>query len=417
MLLGLLSVTLAADSWSEPYPGVRLLKRTTSEPQVIWAAEIDLSHEELYLRATTEAEKGQTVTSWANSTGAVVAINGDWFSGSTPRGLAMGQGSQWGEDLWDHSFIACTAEQLCEIDFSGAEQEVYWRWRNAVGGNGVLLVQDGAAIHNSDSFYSVDQHPRSAVGISSDQETLWLVAIQGRRSDSDGMSFNATADLLVELGAHSGLMLDGGGSTALVVGGSRVNDLQSGTSERTVANHLGVYRNTSLDSRCEDMPNGFHCLDATQIALCEGGAYSWDGDCAYYGGTCDESQGIGYCADYRCARGGEGNWCVDATQIAGCELGRYSEGDCAAYGLSCIDDGVDAVCGTPEDPQDSQSPVDSPTPDSDPGDPDTALPYQRSESVEPVPPGSRVRLSGCGSLGTGPWWILVLALWRRAREH
>jgi hypothetical protein len=419
MLLGLLSSSLAADSWTEPYPGVRLLHRTTSEPQVIWAAEVDLSRDELYLRATTEAEQGQTVSSWASQTGAVVALNGDWFTGSTPRGLALGQGSLWGEDLADHSFIACTAEQACEIDFTGTAQSAHWRWRNAVGGNGVLLVQGGAAIHNTDSFYSVDQHPRSAVGLSSDGSTLWLVAIQGRRSDADGMSFNATADLLVELGVHSGMMLDGGGSTALVVGGSRVNALQSGTSERSVANHLGVFRNTSADARCSTAANGFHCEGETWIVLCEGEAVTWEGDCAVYGGHCGESQGIGYCSDYRCERGGEGSWCLDETQIAGCELGRYGEGDCAAYGLVCLDDGVDAVCGEvpvghSDPPEDS-----SPTTDSE-ASTDTALPYQRDEPVEPSPPGERVRLRGCGGLGcaaggAGPWWLLLLALFGRRR--
>lgn len=327
----------AADTWTAVAPGIDRLYRTASGPLQIHVAQIDLSRDEISLRATGSSEAGRTTSSFASAVGATVAINGDWFtSGATPAGLAMGDGWSWGSaDTTSHSFIACNVTNECWIDPSGQASSLTPRHWNVVGGNNARLVVDGVAQAHAGAFYTTDRHPRSAVGLSADGQTLWMVVIDGRTASSVGITWNDTATLLHGLGAHQALMLDGGGSSTLVVDGVVVNRPSDG-SPRSVANHLGVRWSSSVDAGCSGIPNGKYCEDATQLATCTGGTYR-SGDCGAFGLTCEEDADFAYCVDSRCAAGGQGSFCVDDTVVAGCTDGVYGDGDCAYYGLHCVE--------------------------------------------------------------------------------
>jgi hypothetical protein len=96
---------------------------------------------------------------------------------------------------------------------------------------GPLLVADGAAVYDRsldpegfsdgaaqfDSDITDGRHPRAALGIAGGR--LLAVACDGRSSEDAGLTLEELAGLLVQLGAATGLNLDGGGSTSLVVGG------------------------------------------------------------------------------------------------------------------------------------------------------------------------------------------------------
>ncbi|HHW55969.1 MAG TPA: phosphodiester glycosidase family protein [Firmicutes bacterium] len=118
-------------------------------------------------------------------------------------------------------------------------------WQNyltAMGGGGILL-KDGRIV--TDGHQVEGRHPRSAVGVSADGKTLYLVAVDGRQDESRGMEQVELARLLLELGAANAINLDGGGSTTLVarpLGLSRlaVRNKLSGTSQRPVLNGLGI---------------------------------------------------------------------------------------------------------------------------------------------------------------------------------
>lgn len=333
----LASPALAADTWTEVAPGIDRLYRTASGPLQIHAVQVDLGRDEISLRATMEGESPATTGAWASAVDATVAINGDWFDGSyDPVGVSVGDGWLWGidEDPDTHCFIACNVTNECTID--PAHTATAWspRWWNVVGGNNARLVVDGVAQSASEAFYSTDKHPRSAVGLSEDGETMWLVVVDGRSSSSVGITWNDMAVLMADLGAWQALMLDGGGSSTLIVQGSAVNTPSDG-SQRTVANHLGVRWRDTVDAGCEGIPNGKYCLDDTQLATCAGGEYE-SGDCGYYGLTCEEDGDFAYCVDPRCTNGGQANVCVDDTVVGQCTDGVYAEGDCAYYGLQCV---------------------------------------------------------------------------------
>lgn len=106
--------------------------------------------------------------------------------------------------------------------------------------------------------FSQSRHPRSAVGIARDGKTLYLVAVDGRRATSVGMSLAELGDAMLALGAHDALNFDGGGSTALVVGDSLVNAPSDATGERPVGDVVVVTRGTptrrAVPARPDSLP-------------------------------------------------------------------------------------------------------------------------------------------------------------------
>lgn len=115
-----------------------------------------------------------------------------------------------------------------------------------------MIVQRGAPadLDACETREPARRHPRSAVGLDERRETLFLVVVDGRQPRySQGAELGELAKLLVDVGAHEAMNLDGGGSSTLVardtVGGVEVlnrpiADRVPGR-ERPVANHLGVY--------------------------------------------------------------------------------------------------------------------------------------------------------------------------------
>ena len=58
-----------------------------------------------------------------------------------------------------------------------------------------------------------EMHPRTAVGIDRDTNSVLLLVIDGRQSFSRGYTMVELANLMLELGAEDALNLDGGGSS------------------------------------------------------------------------------------------------------------------------------------------------------------------------------------------------------------
>jgi exopolysaccharide biosynthesis protein len=78
-----------------------------------------------------------------------------------------------------------------------------------------LLVVDGEPLELPAENNTAE--PRTAVGFSADGTRMWLVAVDGRQPRfSQGIGLDELARMMVDLGAHSALNLDGGGSTTLV---------------------------------------------------------------------------------------------------------------------------------------------------------------------------------------------------------
>ncbi|WP_196493709.1 phosphodiester glycosidase family protein [Ornithinibacillus caprae] len=112
----------------------------------------------------------------------------------------------------------------------------------AVGGN-VKLVENGTVPANLDDSTTA---PRSAVGFSEDGQTMILAVVDGRQTDSRGMTFKELGELMKEYGAYQALNIDGGGSSTMVArmpgeADAEVVNNPSDGSERHVPNGIGIF--------------------------------------------------------------------------------------------------------------------------------------------------------------------------------
>ncbi|MEN9799513.1 MAG: hypothetical protein RL653_3210 [Pseudomonadota bacterium] len=361
----------AADTWTNVAPGIDRLKRVIvgSPDHVIHAVKVNLDNPDYYVRTTRTNERGKTGSGFASHLGqrALVVINGDWGTASAPwnvQGLAMGSGFRWKDDKAHWSFVACTLDtNRCDVDFSGAAASAVMdpRWWSAVGSNGSTLIKRGVKRYGGSFDGSqTARHPRSAIGFSQDGRTMWLVVVEGRRSQAsgsaapyaDGATFDNMVDIMADLGCYDAVMQDGGGSSTLVVNGTRVNRLPVGqTTERTVANHLAIMKvRVSPDPGCATLSKGRYCVGSV-LNTCEGGTHS-SGDCGAFGLGCRQDGTWAYCLDARCPPETGGS--CNGTRIVNCKEGVYEEKDCASTGSGCaVVNGlavcVDARCnGTPD---------------------------------------------------------------------
>jgi hypothetical protein len=95
---------------------------------------------------------------------------------------------------------------------------------------------------------STSKDPRTAVGVSQNGRNLVMVVVDGREF-SEGATFPELADILLSYGVYTGVSLDGGGSSAMIVKGidgkaRAINKLMNDNipgNERPVANHLGFF--------------------------------------------------------------------------------------------------------------------------------------------------------------------------------
>ncbi|MFD7711415.1 phosphodiester glycosidase family protein [Streptomyces sp. NPDC059786] len=117
--------------------------------------------------------------------------------------------------------------------------------RMALGSNAVL-VRDGEAVDFPPDEGHDAAKPRTAIGWLDGGHRLLLVAIDGSANFSAGLGYDATAELLVRLGATEAFMLDGGGSTGMVArrpGDSAVSvvNTPSDGGERPVPDAVGLF--------------------------------------------------------------------------------------------------------------------------------------------------------------------------------
>lgn len=241
----------------DPHPGIHHERwLDPAIPARIDLVRIDLTSQEIALYATKESDRGLTTSAYSDRLDAQVAINGDAFAvaGYVPRGLAIGDSTPWTNTADDtisalfhlrrvadgsHELTAAaivTPEVVC------TPANLPEGTQGAVAGR-PLLVRAGAVEANFDCSDPVtiacQRAPRSAVALSDDGNTMWLVTVDGWQSGSLGLTAAELASFLLGRGAHVAMALDGGSSSTLVIDGALVSSPSDGV-ERTVANHLAV---------------------------------------------------------------------------------------------------------------------------------------------------------------------------------
>lgn len=275
--------SIASTSESAPYPGVRIVEGRTSGPGTdFWAAYISLCHDSVHVDASPY-DGYSTSGSWGSSSGAQLAVNGDFFTAS-PRlhayGDAVASGSRWslnrtgvhsdysgdwyyqrygwiafGEDWADFTHTRWVKQNQDRFDrLAGWKPEEVAPdpppgTQALVSGFPQLVIEgkrfECSSPTNSSCFPDRgdmrERHPRTAMGLTRDRQTFILVVVDGRRSTSAGMYGSELAKLMEDLGAHNAFNLDGGGSSQMWLRGDGTLNRPSGGSARGVVNHWGIF--------------------------------------------------------------------------------------------------------------------------------------------------------------------------------
>jgi len=196
----------------------------------------------------------------------VVATNADAFSpwpvpyqAETPTdvlGLLVSAGTLVSRGSGTPSFIVTESGEL-RIEGAGADMDVT-DIETAVSGFGLCLL-NGQVRPSGD-----DHHPRTGLGLSSDHRYVLMMTFDGRQPASAGATTQAVGTWLKHFGAHTGINMDGGGSTTMAwwdpaasgedkcrllnspVGNGASNDRENvrapfQSTERANGSNLGVY--------------------------------------------------------------------------------------------------------------------------------------------------------------------------------
>lgn len=193
----------------------------------------------------------QQGTSFVQQSGVSVALTGNFFlnndntaAGTGLSGLAMSNGVLVSPAQSSNPSLLIGQNNLASI-VPGSTVNPTGAW-NAVSGN-AYLVANGVNLGGDTA-----DAQRSAIGLSQDGRTMVLVATVGNGTSANaGTSFAQTADLLIALGAYTGINTSGGASSTLDIadglgGVIKLNRPASGpgntaVNERYIGNFLGVY--------------------------------------------------------------------------------------------------------------------------------------------------------------------------------
>ena len=261
LFLTLLVASSAQADWDKVAPGVDFqeFKEGTLD---VFVTRIDLTNPALAVISSREADRATRVTEFAKRTGALAAINGDYFDDQfKPVGLTLTECGSWIErapSKRKEAFVAIGAGKA-ELEKAAdlGDDETPADWANEGISGWPVLVDDctpltATQLPGSDAFTRAP-HPRTAVGISKNGTTMYFVVADGRRTGVPGLTLAELASFMSDrLHTCSALNLDGGGSTAMAVRGKLVNRPSDGF-ERKVSNHLAVALTRDLPA-CSTAP-------------------------------------------------------------------------------------------------------------------------------------------------------------------
>lgn len=208
---------------------------------------IDLRCPAVDVVATRPGDRRAPVAAFAQEYGAQIAINANFFEGST-CGLAMGDGRVWRDAYRDRCGASVAfgpqSDGTRVAFFDSADRpttcEIGWA-RQVVTGWPRLLERGAIVFEPEEPIGMYRFHPRTALGVTPGGASLVLAVVDGRRNNVPGMTSLGLIPLMEEFGVSDAVNLDGGGSTELYIEseGGTVNRPSDGRG-RTVGNHLGV---------------------------------------------------------------------------------------------------------------------------------------------------------------------------------
>jgi hypothetical protein len=219
-------------TWQEIAPEVRYLAFSSDIYKLRWhLVKFALNTPQLTLRAYPEVMDesgifdGKRTERFAAESGAQIVLNASPFT--APNGLLNKKRKTVGIYVYEGEILSPPVEKYaalvflqdnCPLILTSQGEPLPADVRFAFGGFFEIL-KDGEIT----PFFATSYDSRTAVGISEDKNTLFILAVEGENHlVSKGMSYEECALLLKSAGATDAIQLDGGSSTSLSLFGKRV---------------------------------------------------------------------------------------------------------------------------------------------------------------------------------------------------
>lgn len=227
----------------EIWPGLTF--NTAAEPNEPWEfciLEVDMTNPGVELHPVTAGTRVAT-SEQAKGVDAVAAVNAGFFGMTS--GISMSYIEIDGNIVWSNSGTYSTMgitgnhHEKCVITQVKSNNEPAVstpEWENVINGLAGLsnlVTNGGVNVTLEGGGWENDRHPRTGAGYDEDANKLYFVTVDGRSTDSVGMTLAEFARFFIDLGCDAAMNYDGGGSTTCWVDGEVKNNPSDG-SERTV---------------------------------------------------------------------------------------------------------------------------------------------------------------------------------------
>ena len=186
----------------------------------------------------------ETTSDMAESNGAILAINGDYY-GFRTKGFVLRNGTIYRSSSNNNEALVINKDgsfeivdeddtDLNKLKSEGATQ--VFSFGPALINNGNIMVTSSSEVSQS-----MTSNPRTAIGIIDDLHYIFVVS-DGRTSKSNGLTLLELANVMKEYNCTIAYNLDGGGSTTMYFNGNVVNNPTDGHSsgERKVSDIIYV---------------------------------------------------------------------------------------------------------------------------------------------------------------------------------
>ena len=263
--------------------GIILMEGYNSDvPLRAWAVIIPKSNNKIKILVSDDDDGLETPQEMAKKTGAVVVINGGYFSrGQYPishvgllksknKLIEPASGSVIRDNIRyniNRGALGIMYDNTVDISWASTLNDSIFCWDYPINnrpGNPALVNYDNAqywsvveAMHagpilinkglqmvttEEEIFFNtpVDGiQPRSAMGLKKNGDVIFMV-VDGRQIDSRGVYLKELAMLMAQFDCEQALNLDGGGSSALIINGKLVNKPIGLKTQRQVMSCVGV---------------------------------------------------------------------------------------------------------------------------------------------------------------------------------
>jgi len=169
----------------------------------------------------------------ATSSNALVAFNGSFFNTSVGGSTVFFKYDNVIQNQTANGFTPYRENGAMVIDAAGKPNIILKPsagWSSVADpvalAGGPLLIQNGEELSQLSVDFNTARHPRTAVGITEDQRMI-IVVVDGRSSQSQGLSIPQLSSLMKALGCVSAINYDGGGSSTAWVTGEGVTNFPS----------------------------------------------------------------------------------------------------------------------------------------------------------------------------------------------